>query len=69
MNFTPQSAKKGKKKMFNSLKKLIKAHFYATAEIATSKVDTVFAMGKITEGQYIELTMLIEQEYGEVSEE
>lgn len=50
--------------MFNTLAKLIRKHFYADAETATVKVDTVFAMGKITEGQYADLTMLIEEIYG-----
>lgn len=49
--------------MFNSLSKLIKKHFYASREIAEEKVDTCFAMGKITEGQYADLTMLLDEYY------
>lgn len=57
--------------MFNSLSKLIKKHFYASREIAEEKIDTCFAMGKITEGQYADLTMLLDEYYPieEVSEE
>lgn len=49
--------------MFNTLKKLIEKHFYVDRETALAKADTVFAMNKITESQYVELTMLIDENY------
>ena len=55
--------------MYRILTNLINKHFYATKEQATAKVDITFAMGKITEEQYTDLTMLIEEMYPEVVEE
>lgn len=54
----------GRKKMYKTLEKLINKHFYADRETAIAKVDTVFAMSKITESQYADLTMLIDEIYG-----
>ena len=51
--------------MFNILKNLISKHFYADKEAAQAKVDMCFAMGKITQDQYADLTMLIEEQYPE----
>ena len=51
--------------MFNTLKKLIEKRFYIDREVALAKVDAVFAMNKITEIQYVELTMLIDENYPE----
>lgn len=50
--------------MYKTLEKLINKHFYADRETAIAKVDTVFAMSKITESQYADLTMLIDEVYG-----
>lgn len=57
--------------MFKTLSNLIKKRFYPTREVAEEKIDTCFAMGKITEGQYADLTMLLDEYYPieEVSEE
>ena len=55
--------------MYRILTNLINKHFYATKEMAIAKVDITFAMGKITEEQYTDLTMLIEEMYPEVVEE
>lgn len=57
--------------MFKTLKKLIEKRFYASREVAEEKIDTCFAMGKITEGQYADLTMLLDEYYPieEVAEE
>lgn len=54
--------------MFNILSKLIKKRFYADRETATAKVDTAFAMIKITESQYVDLQMLINEYYPAVEE-
>lgn len=51
--------------MFNTLSKLIKKHFYADRETAMDKVDTCFAMNKITESQYADLVILIDEYYPE----
>lgn len=51
--------------MYRILTNLINKKFYATKEQATAKVDITFAMGKITEEQYTDLTMLIEEMYPE----
>lgn len=49
--------------MYNTLYKLINKRFYVDAETAQSKVDVCFAMGKITESQYSDLVMLINEKY------
>jgi len=51
--------------MFNILQNLINKKFYTTKAEAQAKVDTVFAMGKITQDQYSTLVMLIEEKYTE----
>lgn len=51
--------------MYRILTNLINKKFYATKEMATAKVDIAFAMGKITEEQYTDLTMVIEKIYPE----
>lgn len=51
--------------MYNILKNLINKRFYTTKAEAQAKVDMCFAMGKITQEQYTELTMLIEEKYAE----
>ena len=49
--------------MNNILTNLITIKFYANKEIATSKVDVCFAMGKITQEQYPALMLLIDEKY------
>ena len=51
--------------MFKIMKKLITKHFYATKEEAQDKCDVFFAVGRITEGEYTDLTALVEEVYGE----
>ena len=51
--------------MFNILKNLISKRFYANKAEAQAKVDICFAMGKITQEQYTDLTILIDQMYPE----
>ena len=54
--------------MFNILKNLIQKHFYSNRTEAQAKVDMCFAMGKLTQEQYTDLTMLIEEAYPEDEE-
>lgn len=49
--------------MFNILRNLINKRFYTTKEEAIAKVDTVFAMGRITQDEYSTLVMLIDEVY------
>ena len=50
--------------MYNIMKKLITKKFYKTAEDAQIKIDVFFAVGRLTEDEYTELTSLIEEVYG-----
>lgn len=52
--------------MFNTLSKLIKKRYYPDRESAIAKVDTCFAMNKITESQYADLMILIDEYYPEI---
>lgn len=54
--------------MYNKLKRLIEKRFYADRETALSKVDEVFLMNKITQGQYADLMMLIDEYYPDMPE-
>ena len=51
--------------MYNSMKKLIERRFYATAEIAQNKIDVFYAVDRLTDEQYTELTALIAEVYAE----
>lgn len=51
--------------MYNIMKKLINKRFYATKEEAQQKCDVFYAVGRITDEQYTELTALIESVYAE----
>ena len=53
----------GEQYMGNILKNLINKQFYADRETAINKVDTCYAMNKITSDQYAELMELIEANY------
>lgn len=55
--------------MYNTLKKLIEKRFYKDRETALSKVEICFAMNKITQEQFIDLNMLIDEYYPEEAEE
>ena len=50
--------------MYNSMKKLIGKKYYRTAEAAQDKIDVFFAVGRLTDGQYTELSLLIDAVYG-----
>ena len=51
--------------MYNIMKKLINKRFYKAKEEAQDKCDVFFAVGRITEDEYTELTALIEEVYVE----
>ena len=51
--------------MFNSMKKLISKKFYKTAEIAQNKIDVFYAVNRLTDEEYAELSVLIQEVYAE----
>lgn len=51
--------------MYNSMKKLIEKKFYKTAEVAQDKIDVFFAVDRLTDEQYTELSLLIREVYAE----
>lgn len=51
--------------MYATMKKLIQKKFYKTAEAAQDKIDVFFAVGRLTDEQYTELSLLIEEVYAE----
>ena len=51
--------------MYNVMKKLIEKKFYQTADIAQDKIDIFFAVGRLTDEQYTELSLLIQEVYNE----
>ena len=50
--------------MYNAMKKLIEKKFYKTADEAQEKLDIFFAVGRLTEEQYTELSLLVVEVYG-----
>lgn len=50
--------------MANAMKLLINKKFYKTAEDAQKKIDIFFAVGRISEDEYMELSSLIAEKYG-----
>lgn len=51
--------------MYATMKKLIQKKFYKTAEAAQDKIDVFFAVGRLTDEQYTELSLLIKEVYAE----
>lgn len=51
--------------IYNSMKRLIAKHYYATAEEAQTKLDVFYATNRLTDDQYAELTALVAEVYGE----
>lgn len=51
--------------MYNTMKKLISRKFYKTAEAAQTKLDVFYAVNRLTDEQYAELTALVEEIYAE----
>lgn len=50
--------------MYKSMKTLITKHFYKTGEAAQKKLDVFFAVNRLTDDEYTELTALVETVYG-----
>ena len=55
--------------MYKSMKILIGKKFYKTAEQAQNKLDVFFAVNRLTDEEYTELTALVATVYGEESAE
>lgn len=50
--------------MYKSMKTLITRKFYKSAEAAQKKLDVFFAVNRLTDDEYTELTALVETVYG-----
>lgn len=50
--------------MYKSMKTLIGRKFYKTAEQAQKKLDVFYAVNRLTDEEYTELTALVETVYG-----
>ena len=53
-----------KKNMYKSMKTLITRKFYKTAELAQKKLDVFFAVNRLSDDEYTELTALVATVYG-----
>lgn len=49
--------------MYNSMKRLISRKFYKTADEAQNKLDVFYAVNRLTDEQYTELTELVQATY------
>lgn len=49
--------------MYNVMKRLIEKKFYNSQEEAQAKLDVFYAMSKLNDEEYIELTMMVEAVY------
>ena len=49
--------------MYNAMKRLISKEFYKTAEEAQNKLDVFYAVSRLTDDQYAELTALVTETY------
>nr|DAV08443.1 MAG TPA: hypothetical protein [Caudoviricetes sp.] len=54
----------GRKNMYKSMKTLITRKFYKTAELAQRKLDVFYAVNRLTDEEYQELTALVVEVYG-----
>ena len=54
-----------KKNMYKSMKILIGKHFYKTADAAQNKLDVFFAVSRMNQEEYEELTALVQDVYSE----
>lgn len=52
-----------------NMKKLIEKKYYATAEDALAKLDVFYMAGRISDDEYTDLVMLVEEYYPEPVEE
>lgn len=51
--------------MYKCMKILISRKFYKTAEIAQNKLDVFYAVNRLNDEEYTELTTLITDTYGD----
>ena len=49
--------------MYNAMKNLIGKRFYASGDAAQDKLDVFFAVGRLTDVQYTELSALVLEKY------
>lgn len=52
------------KNMYKSMKTLITRKFYKTAEAAQKKLDVFYAVNRLTDEEYQDLTALVVEVYG-----
>lgn len=50
--------------MYKSMKTLIQKHFYKDGEAAQKKLDVFYAVNRLTDDEFTELTALAEAVYG-----
>lgn len=50
--------------MYKSMKTLIQKHFYKDGETAQKKLDVFYAVNRLSDDEYTELTALVETVYG-----
>lgn len=53
-----------KKNMYKSMKTLITRKFYKDAELAQRKLDVFYAVNRLSDDEYQELTALVVEVYG-----
>lgn len=53
-----------KKNMYKSMKTLITRKFYKTAELAQRKLDVFYAVNRLSDEEYQDLTALVVEVYG-----
>lgn len=53
-----------KKNMYKSMKTLITRKFYKSAEAAQKKLDVFYAVNRLSDDEYQELTALVVEVYG-----
>lgn len=53
-----------KKNMYKSMKTLINRKFYKAAELAQKKLDVFYAVNRLSDDEYTELTALVATVYG-----
>ena len=51
--------------MYSAMKRLITRQFYNTAEEAQNKLDIFYAVNRLSDEQYTELTSLVTETYSE----
>ena len=49
--------------MYNVMKRLIARKFYKTADEAQNKLDVFYAVNRLSDEQYTELTALVDEAY------